>query len=300
MNKVLKQVIVIFIIITVLFLILNYKIGFFNNDKVTIASPAAQRNAAIPVSAEIIKPKELSNKIKVTGTILANESVELKSEITGKVSNIYFNEGDRIPKGKLLFSINDDELNAQLEKLKYNKKLYEDNEYRQKRLLEKEAISKEEYEIALTELNTIEADIKLLQTQIEKAHIRAPFTGVIGLRKISEGSYISPNTSIANFFSIDPIKIEFSIPGKYSNQIRKGQNINFTVESLDEVFSGTVYAIEPQIDPDTRTLMVRAISENKNRNLFPGQFANIEITLETINDALLVPTMSVMSRYLPA
>ena len=294
MSKILKQIIIIFVILIVLFLILNYKIGFFQNENVTQASPTGRDNTALPVSAEVIKPRPLSNKIKVTGTVLANESIELKSEISGKISNIFFREGDRIPKGKLLVSINDEELQAQFEKLKYNKKLYKDNEFRQKKLLEKEAISQEEYEIALTELNSIEADIKLVQAQIDKAHLRAPFSGIIGLRQVSEGSYISPSTTIANFFSIDPIKLEFSVPGKYSSQIQTGQKMIFTVESLDDVFTGTVYAIEPQIDPDTRTLQVRAISENKNRNLLPGQFANIEITLETIDNALLVPTMAII------
>ncbi|MGK7393754.1 MAG: efflux RND transporter periplasmic adaptor subunit [Candidatus Cyclobacteriaceae bacterium M3_2C_046] len=294
MSKIVKQLLILFVIIIVVFLILNYKIGFFSGNSTSQAGPMAAEPSAIPVAVEVIQPEILEQKVKVTGTLMANESVELKSEISGKITKIYFTEGQQINNGELLFSIDDTELQAQLEKLKSTQKLYEDNEYRQKKLLEREAISQEEYEVVLNELSTIQADIKVVESQINKSHIRAPFSGVIGLRQVSEGSYISPSTVIANFFSIQPIKIEFSVPGKYSTEIQKDQVISFTVESMGQEFQGRIYAIEPQIDPKTRTLKVRAISQNKSRQLMPGQFANIEIILETINDALMVPTISVI------
>lgn len=296
MNKTVKRILIVTIILVVVFLIALPKLDFLgakdngeNSKKTTRPT-----NPIIPVSAVVISPQKLDNKIQVTGAIQANESLEIKSEISGKVTSINFEEGQRVRKGTLLLTINDEELRAQLEKLRYSKKLREESEYRQRLLLEKEAISQEEYDQSLTELNTSRADIRLIEAQIARARIRAPFDGIIGLRYVSEGSYISPQTTIATFSNIDPAKIEFSIPGKYSNDVRVGNIIEFRTESSDDVYRGEIYAIEPQIDPETRTLRMRAISDNKDRRLLPGQFARVDLILDREEDALLVPSQAVI------
>ena len=257
-------------------------------------SPRSFGGRVTPVTATVVTPTELENKITITGSILPNEALELKSEIQGNITGIHFEEGQDLKKGQLLVSLNDDELQARLEKLKYSKKLNEETEFRQRKLLEKEAISREEYDISLTQLNTSEADIKLVEAQLEKTTIEAPFDGVVGLRQVSKGAYVTSSTVIANYYSLDPIKIEFSIPGKYAGEVKTGDKINFSVDAFVEPFQGTVYAIEPQIDPQTRTLKIRAYSANKMRKLLPGQFARIELIMETIPDAMLVPTQAVV------
>ena len=256
--------------------------------------PAAFGNSKTPVTAKIISPSRLENKILITGSVLPNEILEVKSEVAGIITNIHFKEGQNLKEGDEMISLKDDELQAQLEKLRYNKKLKEETEFRQRKLLEKEAISKEEYDIALTELNTSEADIKVVEAQLAKTKIHAPFDGVVGLREISEGAYITSSTVIANFYSLDPMKIEFSIPGKYAGEVRIGDQINFKVDAYEEAFTGKVYAIEPQIDPATRTLKIRAVSPNQDRRLLPGQFARIELIMETVEDAMLLPTVAVV------
>jgi membrane fusion protein (multidrug efflux system) len=133
---------------------------------------------AIPelnVKGYLVKPQKLENKIFVTGTILANEEIEVRSEISGKIVKIYFNEGSKVKKGDILVKVDDSELQAELLKTQYQKKLAQEKEYRQRMLLEKEAISKQEYDIALTELNTLEAQIQLIKARIEKTEIKAPF-----------------------------------------------------------------------------------------------------------------------------
>lgn len=297
MNKIVKQSIALVIIILVIFLVLNYKfdlINFNSSNRELQAAPARATNINIPVSAVVVAPEVLNNKIKITGTLIANEAVDLSPEMSGKITGIFFQEGDYVKKGALLANINAEDIKAQLEKARFTLKLYQDNENRQRQLLEKEAISQEEYDISITELRTSEAEIKVLEAQIAKSQIRAPFNGTIGLRQVSEGSYVTPSTTIASFYNIDPIKIEFSVPGKYSDRITAGQKIAFTLEARAKKFQGQVYAVEPKVDPDTRTLKVRARAENDDRKLFPGQFANIEITLETIEDALMVPTVAVI------
>jgi len=246
------------------------------------------------VKAYIAKPQKLENKIIVTGTVLANEEVEIRSEISGKVEKIFFSEGSRVKKGDILIKVDDSELQAQLLKTQYQKKLAEEKEYRQRMLLEKEAISKQEYDIALTELNTLSAEIQLIKARIDKTEIKAPFDGVIGLRYISEGSYISPATKISTLQDIDTLKIEFAIPEKYLKLIDVGDRINFKVQGLDKTYKAVIYAIDPKIDPTTRTLQVRAIFPNKNYEILPGAFAEIEVILEEIPNAILIPAEAVI------
>lgn len=248
----------------------------------------------LPVTAMVAKQNVLDNKLRSTGSLMANEYVQLKSEVSGIVEKINFKEGQKVKKGQLLVQLNDEEIRAEIEKLQFAKKLNEDIEYRQKQLLEKEAISKEEYETVLTTLNTTLADIKVRQVQLEKHQIRAPFDGIIGLRSVSEGSYLNPADNIVTLYSINPIKVNFSVPGKYSGEVNPGDKIEFTTDAYQDVFTGEIYAIEPQIDPQTRSLVIRAVSNNQENKLLPGQFVKIQLTLDTYEKAIMIPTEAVI------
>lgn len=258
------------------------------------AAEPTRRSEVLPVTGYVVSPQLLENKIKITGSILPNESLELKSEVAGLVTKIHFLEGQKVKKGTLLVSLKDDELQAQLQKLKFSKKLAEETEKRQKLLLEKEAISQEEYDISLTAVNTLDADIRVIEAQLAETSIFAPFDGTLGLRQISEGAFITNSTVIATLYNIDPVKIDFSIPGKYANEVKVGDEIQFTTETSSDVFVGKVYALEPQIDQTTRTLKLRAISRNEDGKLLPGQFARIELIMSSVDNALLVPAVSVI------
>lgn len=249
---------------------------------------------AMSVNYYVAKPEILENTVYSSGTILGNEEVELRSEISGKINKIYFQEGSRVKKNELLIKINDAELQAQLKKAKSTLELAEYKEYRQKKLLEVEAISQEDYDVALNELKTNQAEIELLQAQIDKTEIRAPFDGIIGLKYVSEGSYITPNNIIATLQNINPVKIDFSIPERYAGIVKKGDKIVFTIESNNEEFEGEVYAIEPKIDLATRSLLIRGIYKNPNSRILPGSFAHIKLVLENINNALMVPSEAVI------
>ncbi len=291
MNKTVKRILYIGIVIVILGAIIYPKLP--NGDSSAAVGPAVRPK--LTVDGLVLAGQQLKNQINITGTILADESVLLNSEVAGKVSEILFEEGQFIKKGKLLVRLNDDEIKADLERLQFILKLNEDNEYRQKQLLEKEAISREEYETALTTLNTSQAEIRVLQARLEKHYIRAPFDGIVGLRSISVGSYLNPGTSIAELFKINPVKVEFSVPSKYLKLVNVGDQINFTVDAYtDEVFEGKIYAVEPQVDPQTRSIKIRALAQNKTNKLFPGQFARINLILEVIEDALLIPTQAVI------
>jgi membrane fusion protein (multidrug efflux system) len=249
---------------------------------------------ALPVSVVKLQKDTLRNQLQVTGTILPNESVSLRSEISGLVTRIAFNEGQYVTKGTPLVYLNDDELQAQLQRLQYTQRLFETQENRQKQLLAREAISQEEYDIVLNQYNTALSDIKLVEAQLNKTVIRAPFNGILGLRMISEGSVIGTSDVITSVVNIDPIKIEFSIPERYANQVKVGSPVYFANESSGQEVQGQVYAFEPQIDLATRTLKLRAQSSNKGGRFLPGMFVKIRFILEVTEDALLVPAESVI------
>lgn len=288
-----KKILTGVVVLGVLFLLALPKLNLFSSkDEQGPAANLAQPK--LPVEALVLKPERLDNKLVITGSVLPNESLEIKSEISGKISRIYFREGKRVKKGDLLVEINDDELEAQLTKERHNKKLNEDNEFRQRKLLEKDAISQEEYDNALNRLNVTNADIRLLEAQWEKTKIRAPFDGTIGLRFVSEGAFINSSTVIATLYNLSPAKIDFAVPGRYSTQVQPGKKIFFTIENDAHVLEGEVYAIEPQIDASTRTLKVRALADNTGNLLLPGQFVRVELILQTIDNAILVPSEAVV------
>jgi membrane fusion protein (multidrug efflux system) len=292
MKKSIKTIIYIVVILAMLMFILYPK--FKPETTGPQAAGGPRESTLLPVDGKLVQPRRIENIIKITGAILANESISLRSEISGKIEKIYFKEGQKVKKGDLILSINDDEIVAQVERLKYTQQLNEGIEYRQRQLLEKEAISREEYDIALTTLKTTGSDLKEREARLAKHKIHAPFDGIIGLRQVSEGSYISPSDLVANLYNIDPIKIEFSVPGKYTPLVDIGDKINFTVEASSSVFEGTIYAMEPKIDPQTRTLSIRAICDNDQEVLIPGQFANINYILNVLPEALMVPSEAII------
>ncbi len=290
--KISNKGLILIVIVAVIGLALPKVKSIFSAKKSENRNPAFIPELA--VKAFIARPQKLENKIFVTGTVLANEEIEIRSEISGKVEKIFFNEGSRVKKGDILVKVDDSELQAQLLKTQYQKKLAEEKEYRQRLLLEKEAISRQEYDIALTELNTLEAEIQLIKARIDKTEIRAPFDGVIGLRYVSVGSYISPSVKISTLQNIDTLKLEFSIPEKYIRLVNVGDRINFKVQGSDKRYTAVIYAIDPKIDPTTRTLQVRAIFPNKNHEVLPGSFAEIEVVLEEIPNAILIPSEAII------
>lgn len=251
-------------------------------------------SAPMMIKAKIIKPQTLANKIQSTGSVIANEEVELRSEVSGRVVRVYFREGSVISKNDLLIKINDAELTAQLERAESKRKLAESNEVRQRGLFEKNLASQNDYDIALNELNVAKADIELIKAQISKTEIRAPFNGVIGLKYVSEGSYITPTSRIASLQNMDAIKLDFSIPEKYSGAVRVGDDIEYRVEGSDKLYKGKVFAVEPKIELATRTLQLRAISTQIDQRVLPGAFANITLILRDIPGALMIPTEALL------
>lgn len=245
-------------------------------------------------SGFLIVPTQMNELIYSTGSLIPDEEVELSFETSGKVVGIYFNEGTRVKKGDLLAKINDRPLQAQLLKLKAQRKLTEEREFRQRQLLDRDAISRESYDQVATELQAQEADILLLEARIAETELRAPFDGIVGLRMISEGAFATTQTKIVRLVKISPLKIEFSIPERYAGEVSPGFPINFVIDGISDTFTARVYAVDPKVDVNTRTIVARALYPNLNEELKPGRFASVRALLSQIDNAVSIPTEAVI------
>jgi membrane fusion protein (multidrug efflux system) len=254
---------------------------------------ASSRDQATPVRTIVIRTEKLGGKVTTVGTVLSDEEVEVRSQVSGQIQRIYLTEGARVNKGDLLVKINDDELQAQLLRAHSRQAIAEQQANRQRQLFEKQFVSEEEYNNAVNELNIVKAEVQLLEAQIEKTQIYAPFDGTIGLRFVSEGSYISPATVITTLQDKSRVKIDFTIPEKYAGEIKVGDRIMFRVQTRPEVFDGRIYSMDAKVDESTRTLRVRARAPNPKGVLLPGSFANVEVILNE-REALTIPAYALI------
>ncbi|HEX8608699.1 MAG TPA: efflux RND transporter periplasmic adaptor subunit [Pedobacter sp.] len=258
------------------------------------AGKGKKKNGPVAVNLMIVKDTAVSNEIDITGTIDANERVSLISQTAGNITGIYFTEGTRVKKGQLLVKVYNQDLQSSLQQIRAQMVLARDINNRNQILLQKEAVSKEEYETSLSSLNSLKAQAGVIRAQITRTEIRAPFSGTIGLRNVSPGGYLSPATPIATLVNIDPAKVTFSVPERYLPIIGKGSKVTFTVESSRDNFNATVYAIEPALDANSRTITVRAKAPNAKGLLTAGAFAKINLTLDQIPKTIMVPTQAVI------
>jgi membrane fusion protein (multidrug efflux system) len=251
-------------------------------------STGAPKAKPLTVYGYVVQPDTLNVEITASATVLANEEVELHPEVSGKVTGIFFSEGEFVSKGKLLVKINDQELQAQLQRAKYVEELAQSDENRKKQLLEARGISREEYEIAQNKLNTTHAEIDLINAQIAKTEITAPFSGKTGLRNISEGAYVSPSAIVTTLQQTNPVKIDFSIPQKYISLVNPGTSVICTDEKGHE-FTAVVYATDAKVDQSMRSIQVRARYANDGNKLIPGMFLEVKVVSEARPDALVIP-----------
>ena len=251
-------------------------------------------DAPMGVDATVLRPGTVTERIRTNGTLRADESVELTAETEGKITNIRFEEGDRVQEGSLLVQINDAELQAEKERLEHRLSLATDRAERQKTLLDEGGVSQEEYDATVNQVEVLRSELDLVEARIEKTQVRAPFDGVVGLRAVSEGAYLSPQTPITTLQRIDPIKLDFSVSEQYAGRVQTGQSVTFRVRSLERTLEGTVYAHNTQVNTETRTLQLRARAANPDEALRPGMFADVTVPLGQITDAVVVPSFAVV------
>ncbi|MCH5598682.1 efflux RND transporter periplasmic adaptor subunit [Niabella ginsengisoli] len=255
---------------------------------------SAQQRVLPKLEGYIVGAEPFSELIEVPGSVVANEVTEIRPEVSGRLVQLNIAEGKTVNKGALLAKIYDGDLQAELKKLQSQLAIAQTNEGRASRLLEIQGISRNDYDLTLLNFNNIRADIDVVKTQIYRTEIRAPFTGKLGLRNISPGAYVSPADVIATINQVSELKLDFSIPEKYIGNIGVGQNVNFTVQGSDEVFAAKVYATESNVGLNNRSLLVRARVTGKNAGLVPGTFAKVKIGFQPNDNAIFVPSQSVV------
>lgn len=253
------------------------------------ASPARAATAPLPVYTHEVQSRLLQETITATGTLAADESVELVSEFSGKIVAIAFREDSRVARGEVLLKIDDTELRAQLERAESRLNLARLQAKRQEDLGVGIGTTQDAYDAAVNEARVIEAEAAMVRAQLAKTEIRAPFDGIIGLRYVSEGAYVTPNSRIASLQKTDPIKVEFAVAERHLDRLRRDARVRISVAGLDETFTGQVYAFQPEIDVSTRMIRMRARAPNPANRALPGGFATIELPLREIPEALLVP-----------
>jgi membrane fusion protein, multidrug efflux system len=249
-----------------------------------------------PVRAEAItvSTSTLLDNIEIPGSIVANETTEIHPEVSGLITRIYFKEGSYVSKGSILFKLNDADLQAQLRKLQVQQRIARSNESRSSELLKIGGISRQDYDAAQLQTSNTSADIAIIQTQIAKTVIRAPFSGKVGFRLVSVGAYVSPATVMTTLSQTNNLKLDFTVPEKYIPQIKSGQFVNFTVEGMDKKYTGRIVASESNITENTRTLQVRAAVQGDASGLTPGGFAKVTLNFEPDPNAIVIPTQAII------
>ncbi|WP_205509776.1 efflux RND transporter periplasmic adaptor subunit [Longitalea arenae] len=266
------------------------------NEKKGNAPAAGRPGGDRPIQAEafIVKTKSLSENLEIPGTLLPFEVTEIRPEISGRVVWLNIPEGSYVQKGTLLVKLFDGDLQAQLKKLQVQLQIAQKTAERQKGLLDIQGISRQEYDLSELEVSNLKADIELTQVNINKTEVRAPFAGRIGLKNISNGAYITPTTLLTTISQVSQLKMEFSVPEKYSEAMRRGRLVNFTVGGSDNKFTASILATESNIEANTRTLKVRAVVQGKHSLLVPGAFAKVSLQLGKNDHSLIVPSQAVI------
>jgi len=280
-------------IIAIAAILFAIKKFFIPSPEVSAPGGGGGKTPPVGVNVVVANPVPLEETILTTGTLMANEEVELRAELPGRITLLSFHEGSAVKKGELLARINASETEAQLNKNNLAIRLAEQRVERNKKLLQVQGISQEEFDVLQNELESLKADRDILRSQMEKSEIRAPFSGNIGLRSVSEGAYVTNQQLIATLRQIRPVKVDFSVSENYMGRIRTGDRIRFSIGTNIKEYEGTIYAIEPSVDAGTRSIRIRALASGDATALLPGAFARVKITLKT-SDALLVPTQAVV------
>ena len=255
---------------------------------------AGGKPKSIVAEAYVVKPVSYAPTYTASGELMANESVDIHPEVSGRVTQILFREGATVRKGQLLLQVNDADIRAQVAKLQAQRALQQSTLRRSEELVKIGGISRADYDAARTGVQGINADITATQATLAKLQIRAPFDGTIGLRGISPGAIISPTTVIASLQQLSPLKMEFTIPDEYRAQLRLGQEIRFYVDGRTDTLRGKISAIDPGADPMTHTVRARAIVPNTDRAIFPGAFAHVLIAFGQASNTILIPSQSII------
>jgi membrane fusion protein (multidrug efflux system) len=241
-----------------------------------------------------VQTKTLSESIEISGTIVADQSTEIHPEISGRIITLNVREGAQVGKGAVIAKLYDADLQAQRRKLEVQLKMAQQTEDRYSQLQKIGGISKQDYDVTALQVSNIRADLSIIQTEIAKTVVRAPFSGKLGLKEVSTGAYVTPASVITTIQKTTGLRIDFNVPEKYTSLIKKGQYVNFTVEGSERSYTAIVAATESAIAEATRSLTIRALVKGVETDLVPGGFAKVKLSFAPNEAALMIPTQAII------
>ncbi|MEO6683386.1 MAG: efflux RND transporter periplasmic adaptor subunit [Ginsengibacter sp.] len=263
-------------------------------EKISAKNTRAPSAAPLPVEAFIVTPTVLNANVLVAGTLRPYEQTEIHPEVAGRVVSLSINEGAFVKKGTLLVKLFDEDLQAGLNKLNVQLQIAEKTQQRQEELMKIGGISQQDYDLSILNVSTIKADMQILRAAINKTSIRAPYDGTLGFKNISMGAYITPQTIITTISQVNKLKLEFSVPEKYTNKVKVGNYVSFTTETSTKKYSGRILAMESAITQENRSLKIQALVEQLDNKITAGGFANVDFNLGENSNALMVPTQAII------
>jgi membrane fusion protein (multidrug efflux system) len=252
---------------------------------------------SVPVEAATVAKGPLTERVTAVGSLRSDESVVISSEIAGRIVDIHFKEGTPVERGAPLITLDDSVDQAELHQAEAKRLLAEQSNQRVSELFSRKIASGSSKDEAESNLAVANAAMELAKAHIQKTKIVAPFAGIIGLRQVSVGEYITPGQALVGLDAIDPIKVDFKIPEKYLPTVHTGQSIEIKVDAYpNETFKGDVYAIDPRVDIEGRSIFIRARVPNDDQKLRPGQFARVTLIHEVKPDARTVPEAAIVPK----
>jgi len=279
-----------------LFSLLILSAGCSKKEKKITANTKSAPPPIPKVDAYIVKVIPISEKLELPGSIIANEETEIHPEISGRLTYLNATEGRTVGKGTLIAKIYDGDLVANLNKLRVQAQVAEQTAKRYAELLKINGISQQEYDLTALQINNIRADMAIVRSNITRTEVRAPFSGVLGLKMVSPGAYITPQTILTTIRQNSQLKLDFTLPEKYSGKIARGQLLSFTAEGNPTVYNAKVIATESGVSETDRSLMVRSAVVNNDGKLLPGVFVKVRTQFDPDPNAIMVPSQAIVAQ----
>lgn len=261
-------------------------------EKKENADSKSKSPSATIVDVLIAGAGNIINNVEVNGAIIPMETVNINPEVSGRLTMLNVPDGGRVTQGAVLARINDADLQANLSKTKVLLDMAQKTEERLRKLLAVNGINQSEYDLSLNQVNSLKADLQVIQAQLDKTIIRAPFTGVLGLRQISPGAYVTPAVTLTTLQQVDRVKIDFNVPEFYTNMIRVGSTVQVQTNETSTKRKATIVATDPQINPTTRNLRVRAVLDGSA--IAPGTFVKVFLQAGKSKSSILVPSNAII------
>ena len=252
---------------------------------------------AMPVKAAAARVAPAVDEVGAVGTLRADEAVTIRPEIAGRVVEFRFSEGQAVARGTVLVKLDQSELAAVVASSRAQLKLEQQKLERSEDLQKKGFISQQGLDDQKTSLARAKAKLAEDEARLARTEMRAAFPGIAGLRQVSEGQYVAAGTDIARLEKVDQLKLDFRIPESFTGRLKTGQPVKVLVDAFpDDVFTGNVFAIEPAVDEQTRTVLLRARVTNAGLKLRPGMFTRVQVQLGVREKALWIPEAAIVPK----